>query len=203
MITRFGLTLGLLTAQLTLASLYPGDGRAFSPSVTGAGCGVTSSDLIMAIICRPLRADLSTSRTEVDMFCGPRIGHYNLEVAGSCFKMINRVSNYCNLFSLDARVENLIADIPRLSQQARLKVEMEKMQEYIYTFVEVLPYTFGIFFIVRINIDSELAFYKKYFQFVGQVLTGGSSFPLNSLGFLTAEIPGYWYELWAEVGHQA
>ena len=157
MITRFGLTLGLLTAQLTLASLYPGDGRAFSPSVTGAGCGVTSSDLIMAIICRPLRADLSTSRTEVDMFCGPRIGHYNLEVAGSCFKMINRVSNYCNLFSLDARVENLIADIPRLSQQARLKVEMEKMQEYIYTFVEVLPYTFGIFFIVRINIDSELA----------------------------------------------
>ena len=76
MVTRVWLT--LLTAHLTLASSYPGDGQAFSPSVTGAGYGVTSSDLIMAIICRPLRADLSTSRAEVDMFCGPRIGHYTI-----------------------------------------------------------------------------------------------------------------------------
>ena len=31
------------------------------------------------------------------------------------------------------------------------------------------------------------------------MLTGGSTFPLNSLGFLTAELPGYLYELVAEV----
>ena len=34
---------------------------------------------------------------------------------------------------------------------------------------------------------------------MGQVLRGGSSFPLNSLGFLTSEVPGYLYELVAEV----
>lgn len=49
---------------------------------------------------------------------------------------------------MDARVEALIADIPSLSQQARLKVEMEKMEEYIMIFIEVLPYAAGIVFIV-------------------------------------------------------
>jgi len=83
--------------------------------------------------------------------------------------------------SLDARVESLIADIPSLSQTARLKEEMEKMEEYIKIFIESVPYAFGIIFIL-----------------IGQVLTGGSTFPLNSLGFLTAEVPGYWYELVAE-----
>ena len=150
MITRVWLTAGLLTAHLALARQYSGDSQAFPPSVTGAGYWLISSDLIMAIICRPLRADLSTSRAEVGIFCGLRKLPSQL---GSCFKMINQVSNYCNLFSLDARVENLIADIPRLSQQARLREEMKKIQEYIFTFVEVFPYTAGIFFIVRINID--------------------------------------------------
>ena len=69
--------------------------------------------------------------------------------------MINRAPNYCNLFSLNARVENLIADIPRLSQQARLRAEMEKMEEYIKTFIEVIPYASGIIFIVRaLTFDS-------------------------------------------------
>ena len=118
--------------------------------------------------------------------------------------MINRAPNYCNLFSLNARVENLIADIPRLSQQARLRAEMEKMEETIKTFIEVIPYASGIVFIVRAltKLIAATLLYHTGVQLAGQVLRGGSTFPLNSLGFLTAEIPGYLYELAAEVrGH--
>ena len=40
-----------------------------------------------------------------------------------------------------------------MSQTARLKEEMEKMEEYIKIFIESVPYAFGIVFIV--SKDSE------------------------------------------------
>ena len=62
---------------------------------------------------------------------------------------------------MDARVESLIADIPSLSQTARLKEEMEKMEEYIKIFIESVPYAFGIVFIVSKHSERCDKSFKK------------------------------------------
>ena len=62
---------------------------------------------------------------------------------------------------MDARVESLIADIPSLSQTARLKEEMEKMEEYIKIFIESVPYAFGIVFIVSNHSEATVSEVKR------------------------------------------
>ena len=58
-------------------------------------------------------------------------------------------------------MERLIADIPSLSQTARLKEEMEKMEEYIKIFTESVPYAFGIVFIVSKHSERWDKSFKK------------------------------------------
>ena len=51
---------------------------------------------------------------------------------------------------MDARVETLIAEVPRLSKQARLKAERKKMEELLFTIIVAVPYLGGIGFIVSV-----------------------------------------------------